>query len=104
MQRKYWFLLVVALQIVFLVAMIGMQWSTLTYGTKIILKTQPVDPWDLFRGDYVILNYEISSLDLKTIATAGTKEFKPGDTVYVSLEKKVDIGLLAQLRLINQIV
>lgn len=88
MQRKYWFILVVTLQIVFLVAMIGMKWSTLAYGTKILLKTQPVDPRDLFRGDYVILNYEISSLDLKLISTAGKKEFKSGDTVYVSLEKK----------------
>lgn len=87
MQRKYWFILVVTLQIVFLVAMIGMKWSTLAYGTKILLKTQPVDPWDLFRGDYVILNYEIASLDLKTISTIGTKKFMPGDTIFVSLEK-----------------
>ncbi|MGI5924077.1 MAG: GDYXXLXY domain-containing protein [Lentisphaeria bacterium] len=32
------------------------------HGERVWLKTSPVDPRDLFRGDYVVLNYEISSL------------------------------------------
>ena len=33
---------------------------TLTTGETILLRVVPVDPRDLFRGDYVILSYEIS--------------------------------------------
>ena len=29
-------------------------------GTQVILATEPVDPRSLLRGDYVILNYQIS--------------------------------------------
>ncbi len=32
----------------------------LRFGTEIELKTVPVDPRDLLRGDYVVLNYEVS--------------------------------------------
>ena len=86
MRRKLWFTLAVVLQIIILVVMIGMKWSTLAYGTKILLKTKPVDPWDLFRGDYVVLNYDISDLDLKTVSADG-ENFKTNETVYVTLKK-----------------
>lgn len=36
-------------------------------GEQIVLATAPVDPRDLFRGDYVILNYDISQLDRNDI-------------------------------------
>lgn len=87
MRRRIWFAAAVALQIVVLLVMIGMKWSTLTYGTKIMLKTLPVDPWDPLRGDYVILNYEISELDLKKISSDG-KKYDSNETVYVSLSQK----------------
>ena len=32
-----------------------------TYGTRVILATEPVDPRSLLRGDYVILDYVINS-------------------------------------------
>lgn len=87
MRRKIWFVAAVALQIVILLVMIGMKWSTLTYGTKIMLKTLPVDPWDPLRGDYVILNYEISQLDLKKLP-ADSKKYNSNETVYVGLTQK----------------
>jgi uncharacterized membrane-anchored protein len=31
-------------------------------GTEVILQTRPVDPRDILRGDYVVLNYDISQL------------------------------------------
>ncbi len=31
-------------------------------GAEVMLKTTPVDPRDLFRGDYVVLNYDISTI------------------------------------------
>ncbi len=39
----------------------------LTTGREIVLKTEPVDPRDLFRGHYVRLAYEISRLPVKKI-------------------------------------
>ncbi len=87
MRRRVWFILAVGLQVTFLVIMIGMKWSTLAFGTKIMLKTRPVDPWDLFRGDYVTLNYDISELDLNTVP-ADRKDFKRNETVYVVLKQQ----------------
>jgi uncharacterized membrane-anchored protein len=31
-------------------------------GTEVTLQTRPIDPRDLLRGDYVVLNYDISQL------------------------------------------
>jgi len=50
-------------------------------GTKTaVLATQPVDPFDLIRGQYIIIRYEIDSIP--PIDGAET-----GDNVYVSLMK-----------------
>lgn len=57
--------------------------SILSSGAEIRLKTEPVDPRDLFRGDYVVLNYEISRFDLT--GPEGEREFRRGDTIYVRL-------------------
>lgn len=35
----------------------------LWHGRPVVLQTIPVDPRDLFRGDYVVLNYDIPLLD-----------------------------------------
>lgn len=35
---------------------------TLANGREVLLKTIPIDPRDLFMGDYVILNYEIKQM------------------------------------------
>jgi len=35
----------------------------LTTGREIIVKTEPVDPRDLFRGDYVVLGYGLNPID-----------------------------------------
>jgi uncharacterized membrane-anchored protein len=55
------------------------EWPMLT-GNKIVLATQPVDPFDPFRGQYMIINYEISNLK-------NTEEFEEGDKIYVLLEE-----------------
>lgn len=51
-------------------------------GTEIRLKTVPVDPRDLFRGDYVVLAYPISTVESDA---AGQPGFQRGEQVYVSL-------------------
>ncbi len=65
---------------------------TLRTGTEVILKTEPVDPRDLFRGDYVTLNYEISTLDLEEIP-AEDPYFDYNDRIYLALELKDGYGM-----------
>lgn len=45
--------------------------SILRSGTEVLLKTAPVDPRDLLRGDYVILTYDISTIS--TTSVTGTR-------------------------------
>lgn len=45
--------------------------SILRSGTDVLLKTAPVDPRDLLRGDYVILTYDISTIS--TTSITGTR-------------------------------
>jgi len=78
--------LIIVLQSVALIAMVGMKQYTLTTGTLIVLKTRPIDPRSLFRGDYVRLNYDISRLSLNELQ--GEKDFKQGDTIYVVVHKE----------------
>lgn len=52
--------LVIAAQAGFLGWMVWERASLLKTGREISLKVIPIDPTDLFRGDYVILGYEIS--------------------------------------------
>jgi uncharacterized membrane-anchored protein len=49
-----------AFQVIFLVAMIGLRVTPLLAGDTIFVRVVPVDPRDLFRGDYVILGYDFS--------------------------------------------
>jgi uncharacterized membrane-anchored protein len=75
---------VIVLQTVALLGMIGMKQYTLSTGVPVVLKTQPIDPRSLFRGDYVRLNYAISRLALDQLE--GDKEFQRGEAVYVVLK------------------
>ena len=54
-------------------------WPSLT-GQTIVLALRPVDPFDPFRGQYIILNYEISNIPLAD----GARE---GNAVYVTLKE-----------------
>ncbi|MFU0825123.1 GDYXXLXY domain-containing protein [Clostridium sp.] len=38
-----------------------------TFGEEILIKTKPFDPRDVFRGDYVQLDYEISEVPLEKV-------------------------------------
>jgi len=56
----------------------------LWFGTPVILKTAPVDPRSLFRGNYVRLNYDISNIKKEL-----TKEnLKRGEVGYVTLKEE----------------
>ncbi len=57
--------------------------SLLRSGREMIAEVLPVDPRDLFRGDYVIFGYSFNSQQL--IFPAGIRR---GDHVYVTLKPK----------------
>ena len=62
MSRRAVFWIVVALQGLAVITFAGWREVELRTGTEVVLATVPVDPRDIFRGDYVVLRYEISSL------------------------------------------
>jgi uncharacterized membrane-anchored protein len=75
----------VVLQLLALGSLIAYKQVTLVTGQRIVLKTVPVDPRDMFRGDYVVLRYEITRLQLWQCSAA---DLQKGDTVYVTLHKE----------------
>jgi uncharacterized membrane-anchored protein len=85
MDRKQ-FLLLMLIPAVVILAFIGVKLFTVSMGEEILLKTAPVDPRDLFRGDYVWLSYEISMIDLNNVSY--DRDFSIGDTIYAALSKK----------------
>ena len=77
--------------------MVGIKEYTLQTGQEIFLKTVPVDPRDLFRGDYVILSYELSSLDLEKLG-ASSAAFSRGQEVYVLLGTQGRYSVATEVR------
>jgi len=78
--------LAVALQLLILVGIVGARQWTLSTGMVILLETAPVDPRDLFRGDYVILRYKISTLNPGALGS--TETFRQGQPVYVGVDQR----------------
>jgi uncharacterized membrane-anchored protein len=62
MMRRHWVILAVAAQLLVLLWMAGEREWILRTGQIVYLRTAPVDPRDLFRGDFVRLHYEINSV------------------------------------------
>ena len=82
-------IIVAGLQTVILGTIIQSRASILSDGAEVLLKTAPVDPRDFLRGDYVVLNYDISSVPVQTIS--GGIPAEPGErTLWVRLKKQQD--------------
>jgi uncharacterized membrane-anchored protein len=81
-------LIAVALQTAALAYMVVERQTMLNSSRIVTLKVVPVDPRDIFRGDYVILNYEISRLDPTKIE--GDDKFGYSDKVLVTLVQSGD--------------
>ncbi|NYT19584.1 MAG: GDYXXLXY domain-containing protein [Methanosarcinales archaeon] len=82
--KRFALLMVYSLIIITLIFLPKM--VTLSLGKDILLKTEPVDPRDVFRGDYVTLNYEISTIDLGE--TPYDHDFLMGESIYATLSEK----------------
>lgn len=84
--NKKEFILLISIPAVVILIFVGVKLFTLGFGQEILLKTEPVDPRDLFRGDYVTLRYEISRMDLNGLPH--DTNFSSGETIYAALSKK----------------
>ena len=82
-------LIVVALQSAALAYMIVDRQAMLNAGRVVTLKVAPIDPRDIFRGDYVILSYDISRLEPAKLQ--GDDKFEYGQTVYVTLVREGEV-------------
>lgn len=72
---------------------VGFKEYTINQGKEFILPVIPVDPSDLLRGDYVILNYNISRINQDS-SYFYSENLKLGDTVYVQVNNEVSIEQL----------
>ncbi|WP_457583091.1 GDYXXLXY domain-containing protein [Ensifer canadensis] len=82
-------LIAAGLQTAALGYMVESRASILRNGKEVLLKTVPVDPRDLLRGDYVILSYDVSWLAPELFK--GEWPTAPEETtVFVRLAKQAD--------------
>ena len=85
--KKWMFISVVGLQMVFLLAVAGFIQAKINSGQVVVLKVVPVDPRSLFMGNYMDLRYDISSVDLAKVPHSDKAElFTSYKVVYVTLQ------------------
>jgi uncharacterized membrane-anchored protein len=75
-------------QVALLPLMIVDRVQILREGTEVTLQTRPVDPRDLLRGDYVVLEYDISQLPAGSLLNQPTGTRNP--MVFVKLAPNRD--------------
>lgn len=84
----------VILQLGILISMIFVRATPLLTGDVILVRVMPVDPRDLFRGDYVILSYEFSRVSPSQIEglppVNQQNDQLSGKPVYVTLVPESD--------------
>ena len=79
-RRRLALVVVVCVQLALPLALAGLAAADLAFGEEIRLQAEPVDPVDVFRGNYVVLRYEISSLPV-------LGEVRRGDTLCARLQE-----------------
>ncbi len=75
-------------QVLILIGMVVSAVLPLVTGTDITVRTRPVDPRDLFRGNYAQLSYDFSRVPLRELASM--VPLRTGEVVYVSLQQGKD--------------
>ena len=84
-----------AVQLLILVAMIAVRAMPLMTGQTVLVRVVPVDPRDLFRGDYVRLSYDFSRIPPEGIEGVAGGQYgeawrKNGRTIYAPLLPDAD--------------
>ena len=93
------FATVLGLQSAWILGTTYVQEHALASHDVICLETQLVDPRDLIRGDYLILNYKISDLNRTLFSPALSTNPTPGQVVYVALQSNGQFYLPVQASL-----
>ncbi|MBX9691739.1 MAG: GDYXXLXY domain-containing protein [Cyanobacteria bacterium] len=83
-RRRRYFIFAVAFQFLVICGLLLAPLHTLAFGRVITLTTKPVDPWDPFRGDYIIFSYEFIKPEVELYTSNGS-------TIY-SVVKKDEKG------------
>ncbi|MBN2374339.1 GDYXXLXY domain-containing protein [bacterium] len=66
----------VLVQLIALASMCLQREAVLATGNTVYIRTEPVDPRDMFRGDYVQLQYEISSIPIDMVPEQDREEMQ----------------------------
>jgi uncharacterized membrane-anchored protein len=82
--RRIALLVAVLAQLAVPLALAGLAAADLAFGREVRLVAQPVDPVDIFRGNYVVLRYEISEVRLGFTV-------RRGERVCVRLDERDDV-------------
>ncbi len=98
--RKYW--LVPLVLILVLLVLLIQPLMTLTLGETYILKVEPVDPTDAFRGDYIVIAYQTESFDQALVPASLLEDssywYRP--VVYVTFQPSAS-GLTSEVAAIS---
>ncbi len=94
-KKKYVIILLIFWGLI-VIGFIATKQFTVQTGSEILLKTIPLDPRDLFRGDYVILRYDINRIHLDSIVTY-EDSFIKDDQIYLKLEVHSKYALPTQI-------
>ncbi len=78
-------ILVLALQSAWLLGTAAVQEHALATGKVILMETARVDPRDLLRGDYLILNYKISDVPTNLFSPPVGEDLPHGTQIFVAL-------------------
>jgi uncharacterized membrane-anchored protein len=89
--RKTLLIIAIAFQILVLAFMAGKREYVAATGNVVYLRTAPIDPRDLFRGDYVRLKYEASVVPLAK-ASPDIAELARKNTVGAAVYAQLAIG------------
>ena len=72
-RRRNALIAVVCAQLAVPLGMAGLAEADLAFGREVRLRAQPVDPLDVFRGNFVVLTYGISNLPVTVPVTRGQR-------------------------------
>ena len=89
-------ILVLALQSAWVLYTVAVQERALSGGKVIMLETERVDPRDLLRGDYLILNYKISNVPTNLFSPPVGKDLQAGTKVFVGIVPRDEFFVVAR--------
>ncbi len=87
MNKKAILFIIAGIWIAIAVFLIISKEQILSEGKVVLLETVPVDPRDMLRGDYVVLNYKISNINLNGVRSE-LNNYNIGQYVMVNLEQE----------------